>query len=86
MTDKKISQLPAAAPLTGAELVPIVQAGVTAQTTIDEIAARASTAGAFSLTNLFAEIAGDTTAQAQAQANLGIGAVDFTAGYTLAKS
>lgn len=86
MTDKKISQLPLAAPLTGAELVPIVQAGGTVQTTIDDIAARASTAGAFSLSNLFAEIAGDITAQAQAQANLGLGTVDLVAGYTLAKS
>lgn len=45
MTDKKISQLPPAAPLTGAELVPIVQAGVTSQVTIDDIAARAASAG-----------------------------------------
>jgi hypothetical protein len=37
MADKKISQLPNSSALTGEELVPIVQAGVTAQTTLSNI-------------------------------------------------
>ena len=75
MTDKKISQLPPAAPLTGAELVPIVQAGGTVQTTVNQILADAS-ANAFTVSGLFAEIASDPTAQATAQANLGLSAID----------
>ena len=86
MTDKKISQLPPAAPLTGAELVPIVQAGVTAQTTIDDITARASTAGAFAIENNLAELATDPAAQEAAQTNLGLGAADPLAHYILAKA
>ena len=37
MANVKISGLPAASTLTGAELVPIVQSGVTSQTTVDDI-------------------------------------------------
>ena len=85
MTDKKISQLPAATPLTGAELVPIVQAGATVQTTVSEMLTGAS-AGSFAVSGLFTEIAADPAAQAQAQANLGLGAVDPVAHYILAKS
>jgi hypothetical protein len=39
MADKKISQLPNSSALTGEELVPIVQAGVTAQTTVSNFGA-----------------------------------------------
>lgn len=38
MADKKISQLTAAAALTGTEIVPIVQSGVTVSTTAQDIA------------------------------------------------
>lgn len=38
MADKKISQLTAAATLTGTEIVPIVQSGVTVSTTAQDIA------------------------------------------------
>ena len=38
MANKKISQLTAAAPLTGTELLPIVQDGVTVQTTAQDVA------------------------------------------------
>lgn len=37
MADAKISQLPAAAALTGSEAVPIVQASTTVQTTVDAL-------------------------------------------------
>ena len=37
MANVKISGLPAASTLTGAELVPIVQSDVTSQTTVDDI-------------------------------------------------
>ena len=38
MADQKISAMPSASPLTGAELVPLVQSGVNVQTTITSIA------------------------------------------------
>lgn len=38
MADVKISELPAAAALTGAELVPVVQGGATVQATVQDIA------------------------------------------------
>lgn len=41
MANEKISQKAAAATLTGAEIVPLVQDGVTVRATVDEIAARA---------------------------------------------
>jgi len=43
MADIPISQLPAAGALAGTEAVPIVQGGVTAQTTVAAIAAKGST-------------------------------------------
>jgi hypothetical protein len=42
MADKKISQLDAAAALTGTEAVPIVQSGATVKTTVQDIANKAS--------------------------------------------
>ena len=45
-----------------------------------------SAGGALTAANRLSEFAGDTAAQAAAQANLGLGAVDLTAYYTLAKS
>ena len=45
MADLPISGLPAAVALTGTELVPVVQSGVTVQTTVDDVAALASGGG-----------------------------------------
>lgn len=75
MTDKKISQLPPAAPLTGAELVPLVQAGATMHATVSQLIANAA-AGSFSVSGLFSEIAADGQAQATAQTNLGLAVID----------
>ena len=74
-TDAKISQLPAAAPLTGAELVPVVQAGVTTHTTVSAILAGASF-GAFAIENNLSELAADPAAQAAARANIGLSVID----------
>lgn len=62
MADSKISQLPAATPLNGAELVPAVQGGVTVQTTarhIANLAPPAPVASVFGRTGAVAAKAGD---------------------------
>jgi hypothetical protein len=48
MADQKISAMPSAATLTGAELVPMVQSGANVQATLDAIKAAVRTFGAFS--------------------------------------
>jgi hypothetical protein len=48
MSDQKISAMPSAATLTGAELVPLVQSGANVQTTLDTLRAYDSAYGAFS--------------------------------------
>lgn len=48
MPDQKISAMPSAAALTGAELVPLVQSGANVQTTLGTIRAFNSSYGAFS--------------------------------------
>jgi len=48
MADQKISAMPSAATLTGAELVPLVQSGANVQTTIDVIRAYDNAYGAWS--------------------------------------
>lgn len=48
MADQKISAMPSASTLTGAELVPLVQGGVNVQTTLDTLRAYDSNYGAFS--------------------------------------
>ncbi len=47
MANQKISQMPAAAALTGAELVEVVQGGVNAQTTVSALAPVPSVSGVF---------------------------------------
>ena len=51
MADQKISAMPNAATLTGAELVPMVQGGANVKTTLDAIKAAGRTFGAFSSAN-----------------------------------
>ena len=51
MADQKISAMPNAATLTGAELVPMVQDGANVKTTLDAIKAAGRTFGAFSSSN-----------------------------------
>lgn len=48
MADQKISAMPSASTLTGAELVPMVQGGANVQATLDQIKAAGRTFGAFS--------------------------------------
>ena len=48
MADQKISAMPSASTLTGAELVPLVQSGVNVQTTLDTIRAYDNAYGAWS--------------------------------------
>lgn len=48
MADQKISAMPSAATLTGAELIPMVQDGANVQATLDVIKASGRTYGAFS--------------------------------------
>lgn len=48
MADQKISAMPSASTLTGAELVPLVQSGVNVQTTLDVIRAYDNAYGAWS--------------------------------------
>jgi len=51
MANVKISELPGATtPLTGAELVPVVQAGVTEQTTVNDIRSASSKADVITAT------------------------------------
>ena len=51
MADQKISAMPNAATLTGAELLPMVQGGANVKTTLDAIKAAGRTFGAFSSAN-----------------------------------
>lgn len=48
MADQKISAMPSATTLTGAELVPMVQSGANVKATLDQIKASGRTFGAFS--------------------------------------
>ena len=48
MADQKISAMPSASTLTGAELVPMVQSGANVKATLDQIKAAGRTFGAFS--------------------------------------
>lgn len=77
MADQKISAMPNAAALTGAELVPLVQGGANVKTTLTAIKAAGRTYGAFS----------DTTSQAgsiTAGTALTFNVVDVVDGITLA--
>ena len=48
MADQKISAMPSAGPLTGAELIPMVQSGANVQTTLSDLKAAGRAYGAFS--------------------------------------
>lgn len=75
MADTKISQLPVATtPLTGAELVPIVQGSVTDQTTIDNLTAgRAVSAASLNVTGSTAPTVGLCAPAAGAQLGVVVG-------------
>ena len=81
MADQKISAMPSATtPLTGAELVPVVQGGINAQTTLAAF-------GQYAVNTLanygaFQDIDGPQTAAANTVTQLRINSVDFTQGVT----
>jgi hypothetical protein len=51
MADQKISAMPSAGPLTGAELIPMVQGGANVKSTLDAVKAAGRVYGAFSSAN-----------------------------------
>ena len=81
MADQKISAMPSATtPLTGAELVPVVQGGINAQTTLAAF-------GQYAVNTLanygaFQDLDGPQTAAANTVTQLRINSVDFTQGVT----
>lgn len=77
MADQKISAMPAAAALTGAELVPLVQSGANVRTTISSLAQFAHNYGAFSDTT-------DQTGSISAGTAITFNTVDITDGVTVA--
>jgi hypothetical protein len=79
MADQKISAMPSAATLTGAELIPLVQSGANVQTTLDTLRSYDAAYGGFS----------DTTTQTggiSAGTVLTYNTVDVADGVTLASS
>lgn len=76
MADQKISAMPSAATLTGAELVPLVQSGANVQSTIGDLRAFSAAYGGFSST---LDQTGSTTAGTAMTCNT----VDITDGITL---
>lgn len=77
MADQKISAMPNAAALTGAELVPMVQGGANVKTTLDAIKAAGRVYGAFSSAN-------DQTGSITSGTVMTFTATDITDGITLA--
>lgn len=77
MADQKISAMPNAATLTGAELVPMVQDGANVKTTLDAIKAAGRTFGAFSSAN-------DQTGSITSGTVMTFTATDIADGITLA--
>ena len=81
MADQKISAMPAAAtPLTGAELVPLVQSGGNVSSTVALFGAYAR--NTLSNYGAFQDIDGPQTAAADTVVELRINTVDFTQGVT----
>lgn len=78
MADVKISELPSATPLAGDEAVPIVQGGITSQTTVQDIANL--TAGLLGGEQEIAAAAGDNNNVAVTVATVNRVLVDTTAG------
>lgn len=76
MADQKISAMPAAATLTGAELVPLVQSGANVQSTIGDLRAFGAAYGGFSST---LDQTGSTTVGTAMTCNT----VDITDGITV---
>lgn len=76
MADQKISAMPSAATLTGAELVPLVQSGANVQTTLNTLHAFANAYGAWSDTT-------DQTGNISAGTILTFNTIDLTDGITL---
>lgn len=77
MADQKISAMPNAATLTGAELVPMVQGGANVKTTLNAIKAAGRTFGAFSSAN-------DQTGSITSGTVMTFTATDIADGITLA--
>ena len=81
MADQKISAMPSATtPLTGAELVPLVQGGANVKSTIAAFGQYA--VNTFSNYGAFQDIDGPQTAAANAVTQLRINTIDFTQGVT----
>lgn len=76
MADQKISAMPAAATLTGAELVPLVQSGANVQSTIGDLRAFGAAYGGFSSTL-------DQTGSITAGTAMTCNTVDITDGITV---
>ena len=76
MADQKISAMPSAASLTGAELVPLVQSGANVQTTLSTLHAYGSAYGAWSDTT-------DQTGNISTGTILTFNSIDLTDGITL---
>lgn len=76
MADQKISAMPSAATLTGAELVPLVQSGANVKATLDVIRAYDNAYGGFSDSN-------DQTGNVSSGTVMTFGTVDVSDGVTL---
>jgi hypothetical protein len=79
MSDQKISAMPAAATLTGAELVPLVQSGANVRSTISSLRAFANNYGGFSSTL-------DQTGSISAGTAVTYNTVDISDGITVASN
>jgi hypothetical protein len=77
MADQKISAMPSAATLTGAELVPLVQSGANVKATLDTLRAYDSNYGAFSSNT-------DQTGSVSAGTAMTFDSTDLSGGVTLA--
>lgn len=76
MADQKISAMPSAATLTGAELIPLVQSGANVQATVADLNAYAHAYGAFSDVTDQSVIANTATV-------INIGSTDFASGVSI---
>lgn len=79
MADQKISAMPSASTLTGAELVPLVQSGANVKATLDTLASFSRVYGGFSSTT-------DQTGSISAGTAMTFDTVDIADGVTLASS
>lgn len=79
MADQKISAMPSASALTGAELIPLVQGGANVQATLDAIKAAGRAYGAFSSS-------ADQTGSISSGTAMTFDATDIADGITLANS